>query len=72
MDKKVNETYNLKDEIKEQTLLILQEAMNQETGLLIPHNACVGLKDDPTFKYARFVEDENIYTSFYMTKKTDT
>lgn len=70
MDKKVNETYNLKDEIKEQTSLILQEAMNQETGLLIPHNACVGLKDDPTFKYARFVEDEK-YIHIFLHDEED-
>tara|TARA_A100001035_G_scaffold81158_1_gene63093 strand:+ start:462 stop:2936 length:2475 start_codon:yes stop_codon:yes gene_type:complete len=70
LDKKVNETYNLKDEIKEQTSLILQEAMNQETGLLIPHNACVGLKDDPTFKYARFVEDEK-YIHIFLHDEED-
>ena len=70
LDKKVNETYDLKDEIKEQTSLILQEAMNQETGLLIPHNACVGLKDDPTFKYARFVEDEK-YIHIFLHDEED-
>lgn len=70
LDKKVNETYNLKDEIKEQTSLILQEAMNQETGLLIPHNACVGLKDDPTFKYARFIEDEK-YIHIFLHDEED-
>ena len=70
LDKKVNETYDLKDEIKEQTSLILQEAMNQETGLLIPHNACVGLKDDPTFKYARFIEDEK-YIHIFLHDEED-
>ena len=70
LHKKVNETYNLKDEVKEQTSLILQEAINQETGLLIPHNACVGLKDDPTFKYARFIEDEK-YIHIFLHDEED-
>ena len=38
--------------------------MNQETGLLIPQCLCVGLKDDPTFKYARFIEDEKYIHTF--------
>tara|TARA_R100000329_G_scaffold51282_1_gene47314 strand:+ start:287 stop:2743 length:2457 start_codon:yes stop_codon:yes gene_type:complete len=70
LHKKVNETYNLKEDVKEQTSLILQEAMNQETGLLIPHNACVGLKDDPTFKYARFIEDEK-YIHIFLHDEED-
>ncbi len=30
--------------------IILKEAMNQETGLLIPYNACVELQDDFNFR----------------------
>ena len=49
-----------KDEISE----ILNESMNQSTGLLIPYNACVELKDDPVFKYVRFIEYEKYIAIF--------
>ena len=48
---------------------ILKEALNQESGLLIPHNACVEIPDDFIFKYARFVESENFITIFLHDEK---
>lgn len=48
---------------------ILKEALNQESGLLIPHNACVEIPDDFIFKYARFVESENFITIFLHDSK---
>jgi len=51
---------------------ILKEALNQEFGLLIPHNACVEIPDDFIFKYARFIESEDFITIFYMILKIGT
>jgi hypothetical protein len=59
-----NETYDLDIEVKDKVSLILEEAMNQETGLLIPYNACVELKDDFNFRYARFIETEDFIHIF--------
>jgi hypothetical protein len=58
-----NETYDLKEDVKEKVSLILNEAMSQETGLLIPYNACVEL-EDPVFKYARFIESDKFIHIF--------
>ena len=58
-----NETYNLREDVKEKVSLILNEAMSQETGLLIPYNACVEL-EDPVFKYARFIESDKFIHIF--------
>ena len=59
-----NETFNLDSETKAQISEILNESMNQSTGLLIPYNACVELKDDPVFKYVRFIEYEKYIAIF--------
>jgi|TARA_R100000455_G_C6271311_1_gene127496 hypothetical protein len=59
-----NETYELNKEVKDKVSLILKEAMNQETGLLIPYNACVELQDDFNFRYARFIETEKFIHIF--------
>ena len=59
-----NETHELNEEVKDKVSLILKEAMNQETGLLIPYNACVELQDDFNFKYARFIETEKFIHIF--------
>ena len=59
-----NEAFNLDPETKSQISEILKEAMEQTTGLLIPYNACVGLKDDPIFKYIRFIEYEKYIAIF--------
>ena len=59
-----NETYELNEEVKDKVSLILKEAMNQETGLLIPYNACVELQDDFNFRYARFIETEKFIHIF--------
>ena len=59
-----NETYDLNTETKDKVSLILKEAMNQETGLLIPYNACVELQDDFNFRYARFIETEKFIHIF--------
>ena len=48
---------------------ILKEALNQESGLLIPHNACVEIPDDFIFKYARFVESKDFITIFLHDSK---
>ena len=48
---------------------ILKEALTQESGLLIPHNACVEIPDDFIFKYARFVESEDFITIFLHDSK---
>jgi len=48
---------------------ILKEALNQESGLLIPHNACVEIPDDFIFKYARFVESRDFITIFLHDEK---
>ena len=48
---------------------ILKEALNQEFGLLIPHNACVEIPDDFIFKYARFIESEDFITIFLHDSK---
>ena len=48
----------------EKVSLILNEAMSQETGLLIPYNACVELQDDTNLRYARFIETENFIHIF--------
>ena len=48
---------------------ILKEALNQESGLLIAHNACVEIPDDFIFKYARFVESKNFITIFLHDEK---
>ena len=53
------------DKIKE----TLKESINQESGLLIPHNACVEIPDDFVFKYARFIESENYITIFLHDEK---
>ena len=59
-----NETFNLDAETKDEISEILNESMNQSTGLLIPYNACVELKDDPVFKYVRFIEYEKYIAIF--------
>ena len=59
-----NETFNLDAETKAEISEILNESMNQSTGLLIPYNACVELKDDPVFKYVRFIEYEKYIAIF--------
>jgi len=58
------ETFNLEPKTKSTISEILKEAMEQTTGLLIPYNACVGLKDDPIFKYIRFIEYEKYIAIF--------
>ena len=62
--KRYNETFELDKEINDKVSLILKEAMNQETGLLIPYNACVELQDDFNFRYARFIETEKFIHIF--------
>ncbi len=64
-----HEHYNLDPTIKEKISLILNEAMSQETGLLIPYNACVEL-EDPVFKYARFIESDN-YVHIFLHDNND-
>ena len=59
-----NETYELDPDVKEKVSLILNEAMSQETGLLIPYNACVELQDDTNLRYARFIETEDFIHIF--------
>ena len=59
-----NEFLDLEPETKSQISEILTEAMDQTTGLLIPYNACVGLKDDPVIKYVRFIEYEKYIAIF--------
>ena len=59
-----NESFNLDPETKTQISEILTEAMEETTGLLIPYNACVELKDDPVFKYIRFIEYEKYIAIF--------
>jgi len=59
-----DETYDLDIETKDKVSIILKEAMNQETGLLIPYNACVELQDDFNFRYARFIETEKFIHIF--------
>ena len=51
-----NEDYQLGNEAAEKTSLLLNEAMNNSTGLLIPYDACIELREDSIFKYARFIE----------------
>ena len=60
----VNETYDLDEKVKNEVAELLKESTNQSTGLLIPHNACVELRDDPNFKYVRFVETEDYIHMF--------
>ena len=60
----VNETYDLEGEVRDKVAELLKESTNQSTGLLIPHNACVELRDDPNFKYVRFVETEDYIHMF--------
>jgi hypothetical protein len=38
--------------------------MDQATGLWIPYNACVEIRDDPIFKYVRFIEYEKVIAIF--------
>ena len=57
---------SLDSETKDKISLILKEAMNQETGLLIPYNACVELQDDFNFRYARFVETEKLSSAVFL------
>lgn len=64
-----NENYNLDTGVKEKVSLILNEAMSQETGLLIPYNACVEL-EDPVFKYTRFIESDN-YIHIFLHDEND-
>ena len=52
------------EETKSQIKEILNEAMDQATGLWIPYNACVEIRDDPIFKYVRFIEYEKIIAIF--------
>lgn len=59
-----NETLDFDSETKSKISEILTEAMDQTTGLLIPYNACVELKDDPVFKYIRFIEYEKYIAIF--------
>ena len=58
------ESFELESATKSTISEILKEAMEQTTGLLIPYNACVGLKDDPIFKYIRFIEYEKYIAIF--------
>ena len=62
--KRYNETHELDKEVKDKVSLILKEAMSQETGLLIPYNACVELQDDFNFRYARFIETDKFIHIF--------
>ena len=49
---------------------VIEEIENTETGEWIPYNAAFELRDDPTFKYIRFIEDkENII--FFITDKEE-
>ena len=64
-----NETFNLDPDTKTQISEILTEAMEQTTGLLIPYNACVEVKDDPVFKYIRFIEYEKYIAIFAHDEK---
>ena len=59
-----DEKLDFDPETKSQISEILTEAMDQTTGLLIPHNACVEIKDDPVFKYIRFIEYEKYIAIF--------
>tara|TARA_R100000008_G_C3582823_1_gene169813 strand:+ start:165 stop:2726 length:2562 start_codon:yes stop_codon:yes gene_type:complete len=52
------------EETKSQIKEILNEAMDQKTGLWIPYNACVEIRDDPIFKYVRFIEYEKVIAIF--------
>ena len=52
------------EETKSQMKEILTEAMDQATGLWIPYNACVEIRDDPIFKYVRFIEYEKVIAIF--------
>jgi len=52
------------EETKSQIKEILNEAMDQATGLWIPYNACVEIRDDPIFKYVRFIEYEKVIAIF--------
>tara|TARA_Y100000296_G_scaffold44259_1_gene50876 strand:+ start:162 stop:2723 length:2562 start_codon:yes stop_codon:yes gene_type:complete len=58
------EHLNFDEETKLQIKEILTEAMNQATGLWIPYNACVEIRDDPIFKYVRFIEYEKVIAIF--------
>ena len=64
-----NENLDLDSETKSQISEILTEAMDQTTGLLIPYNACVELKDDPMLKYVRFIEYEKYIAIFVHDQK---
>ncbi|WP_286843504.1 hypothetical protein, partial [Idiomarina sp. UBA4206] len=64
-----NENLDLDPETKSQISEILTEAMDQTTGLLIPYNACVELKDDPMLKYVRFIEYEKYIAIFVHDQK---
>ena len=59
-----NEQLDINPETKTLISEILTEAMEQTTGLLIPYNACVEIKDDPVFKYIRFIEYEKYIAIF--------
>ena len=49
---------------------VIEEIENTGTGEWIPYNAAFELRDDPTFKYIRFVEDkENII--FFITDQDE-
>lgn len=58
------EHLNFEEETKSQMKEILTEAMDQATGLWIPYNACVEIRDDPIFKYVRFIEYEKVIAIF--------
>ena len=58
------ETLEFDPETRQQIKEILNEAMDQSTGLWIPYNACVEIKDDPIFKYIRFIEYEKAIAMF--------
>ena len=59
-----DETLDFDPKTKSKISEILTEAVDQTTGLLIPYNACVELKDDPVFKYIRFIEYEKYIAIF--------
>ena len=58
------EKINFEPDTKKQIQEILNEAMDQSTGLWVPYNACVEIKDDPIFKYIRFIEYEKVIAMF--------
>tara|TARA_R110000796_G_scaffold121157_1_gene235298 strand:+ start:776 stop:3229 length:2454 start_codon:yes stop_codon:yes gene_type:complete len=60
----------LNDETTNSIKNILRESFQQGTGEWIPYNACFEIKDDPNFKYVRFVESKH-YITFFITDEKE-